>query len=812
MIYPSHFESKIGFDKIKIFLKEKCISSLGEEKVDDIRFSSDINTISTLVSQTQEFINLISENDSFPTDAYFDIRSYLSRIKIEGSFLTENELFEIQRSLLTIKEIVAFINNKEDKLYPELKALSKDILLFPPILQRIDTILNKFGKIKDNASPELARIRKEKLVTASSISRILDHIIRKAQAEGYTEKDITPSVREGRLVIPVIPAFKRKINGIVHDESASGKTIYIEPAEVVEANNQISELKIQEKREITKILTAFTDFVRPYIPELLHSYDFLGTIDFIRAKALFSIEIGGIKPVIEDNTIIDWINSYHPLLYLSLKKQQKNIIPLTILLTNEHRLLLISGPNAGGKSVCLKTVGLLQYMMQCGLPVPMKENSTMGIFEHIFIDIGDEQSIENDLSTYSSHLSNMKFFIKNSNEKTLILIDEFGSGTEPQIGGAIAEAELNVFNQNKTFGVITTHYTNLKHFASQTDGIINGAMLYDRHLMQPLFQLKIGNPGSSFAIEIARKIGLPESIISEATEKIGLDHINYDKNLQDIARDKHYWENKRQQIRLKEKKLEEISEQLRSELESIDKQRKIIIREAKSEANLLLSNTNATIENTIRQIKESNADKEKARLSRKNIEELKTLINTENSGENVISKKIEKLQPKIKREILKEKEETVKVGDYVRLKGHSTFGSIIKIQQKTATVAFGDIKSTVKLETLEKVSHKQVKQEKRQISFVSRYTNDDIRERKLNFKQEIDVRGLRAEEALQTVSFYIDNAFIVNASTVRILHGTGTGALRQAIRHYLSTIPGIKSAKDEHIQLGGAGITVVEFE
>lgn len=639
MIYPSHFESKIGFDKIKIFLKEKCISSLGEEKVDDIRFSSDINTISTLVSQTQEFINLISENDSFPTDAYFDIRSYLSRIKIEGSFLTENELFEIQRSLLTIKEIIAFINSKEDKLYPELKALSKDILLFPPILQRIDTILNKFGKIKDNASPELARIRKEKLVTASSISRILDHIIRKAQAEGYTEKDITPSVREGRLVIPVIPAFKRKINGIVHDESASGKTIYIEPAEVVEANNQISELKIQEKREITKILTAFTDFVRPYIPELLHSYDFLGTIDFIRAKALFSIEIGGIKPVIEDNTIIDWINSYHPLLYLSLKKQQKNIIPLTILLTNEHRLLLISGPNAGGKSVCLKTVGLLQYMMQCGLPVPMKENSTMGIFEHIFIDIGDEQSIENDLSTYSSHLSNMKFFIKNSNEKTLILIDEFGSGTEPQIGGAIAEAELNVFNQNKTFGVITTHYTNLKHFASQTDGIINGAMLYDRHLMQPLFQLKIGNPGSSFAIEIARKIGLPESIISEATEKIGLDHINYDKNLQDIARDKHYWENKRQQIRLKEKKLEEISEQLRSELESIDKQRKIIIREAKSEANLLLSNTNATIENTIRQIKESNADKEKARLSRKNIEELKTLINTENSGENVISKK-----------------------------------------------------------------------------------------------------------------------------------------------------------------------------
>jgi len=626
-------------------------------------------------------------------------------------------------------------------------------------------------------------------------------------------------VREGRLVIPVSPAYKRKLKGIVHDESATGKTVFIEPAEVVESNNRLRELEAEERREIIRILVDFANYLRPYLYDIEGSYDFLATVDFIRAKAYFALDIKAIKPVVLDQCVVEWEKAVHPLLYLSLKKQGKEIVPLNITLIPEKRILLISGPNAGGKSVCLKTVGLLQYMLQSGMLIPVSETSRMGIFADIFIDIGDEQSIENDLSTYSSHLTAMKFFVKNTKPESIILIDEFGGGTEPQIGGAIAESLLERFNENKTFGVITTHYTNLKHFAEDAEGIVNGAMLYDRHHMQPLFQLEIGNPGSSFAIEIARKIGLPESVIQAATDKVGTEHIDYDKHLQDIVRDKRYWENKRQQVRQREKHLEELEQKYQAELQQIDSQRKEIVKKAKVDATNLLSTTNAKIENTIREIKEAQAEKEKTKNIRQELDAFKQEVQQEDDSQDAISRKIQKLKEKetqkqvgkhvvVKKTVEKEQ---ISVGDNVRMKGQTAIGEVIELQEKTAIISFGTLKSTVKLVNLEKLSRGQAKKETRKIAVLGGSTNEEIRQRKLNFKQEIDVRGMRVDEALQAVTYFIDDALMINAGTVRILHGTGTGALRQAIRQYLSTVPGIAHFHDEHVQLGGTGITVVEF-
>ena len=558
MIYPQNFEQKTGFDKVRLLIAEKCLSPLGKERVTEMNFSTHYSTITERLEQTDEFLRILHDEDEFPANYFFDVRYSLKRIRPEGTWLDEKELFDLKRSLQTINDIIRFFrpssDEEEEVKYPALTTLAGNIMVFPQLIGKIDAILDKFGRIKDNASPALAQIRREITITMSSISRSLQSILRTAQSEGVVDKDVTPTMRDGRLMIPVIPAFKRKFNGIVHDESASGKTVFIEPEVVVEANNRIRELEGDERREIMRILTEFTDIVRPLIPDILQSYEFLADIDFIRAKALFAEQIHGIKPILEDKQQVDWIHATHPLLYLSLQKQNKKIVPLDITLEGEKRLLIISGPNAGGKSVCLKTVGLLQYMLQCGLLIPLYETSKTGLFDNLFIDIGDEQSIENDLSTYSSHLTNMKHFVKNCNAKTLILIDEFGSGTEPQIGGAIAEALLDRFNRNQSYGVITTHYQNLKHFAEETEGVVNGAMLYDRHLMQPLFKLSIGNPGSSFAVEIARKIGLPEDVIADASAKVGADYINMDKYLQDIVRDKRYWESKRQNIRQQEKK------------------------------------------------------------------------------------------------------------------------------------------------------------------------------------------------------------------------------------------------------------------
>lgn len=819
MIYPQNFEQKTGFNKVRKLIAEKCLSSLGKERVLDMAFSADFQSVTTWLEQTCEFVRILEGDTDFPANFFLDVRYSMKRIRPEGTWLDSKELFDLRRSLQTIQEIVRFFQptEEEDIPYPALTALCKDIQVFPQLISKIDLILDKFGHVKDNASPELARIRREMTLTMSSISKSLQSILRSAQSEGVVEKDVTPTMRDGRLMIPVAPAFKRKIRGIVHDESASGKTVFIEPEVVVEANNRIRELESDEKREIVRILTEFTNLLRPSIPAILQSYEFLADIDFIRAKALFAQTIGAIRPIVEDCQQLDWAHAIHPILFLSLKNQGKQVVPLDIELTRDKRILLISGPNAGGKSVCLKTVGLLQYMLQCGLLVPLHETSRMGIFERLFIDIGDEQSIENDLSTYSSHLTNMKFFVKNSNEKTLILIDEFGSGTEPQIGGAIAEALLDRFNRHGSFGVITTHYQNLKHFAEETPGIVNGAMLYDRHQMQPLFKLAIGNPGSSFAIEIARKIGLPEEVIADASEKVGSDYINMDKYLQDIVRDKRYWESKRQNIRQQEKRLEEITARYQQDLDEVSKQRKEIIRQAKEEASHLLQEANAKIENTIREIKEAQAEKEQTRQVRKQFEAFKESVGDSETEDERIARKMAKLKERQERKKKKEptkpifNKEVIEVGDAVRLKGQTSAGTVLELKEKQAVVAFGMIKSTVKLDQLEKVSKNQIKREIQKSTFVSSQTADEMHEKKLNFKQEIDVRGMRGDEALQAVTYFIDDAIQVGASRVRILHGTGTGILRQLIRDYLKSVPGVRHFQDEHVQFGGAGITVVEL-
>ena len=822
MIYPSNFEQKTGFDKVRLLVSDKCLSPLGKERVAAMSFSTDYTFISNELDLVDEFVKIQQGETDFPANYFFDVRYSLKRIRPEGTWMDEKELFDLKRSLQTIHDIIRFFQPGEDEeiKYPALTALAGDILAFPQLVGRIDTILDKFGKVKDSASPELQTIRREMTITMSNISRNLQSILRAAQSEGVVEKDVTPTMRDGRLMIPVAPAFKRKIKGIVHDESASGKTVFIEPESVVEANNRIRELEGEEKREIIRILTDFTNFVRPLVPDILQSYEFLADIDFIRAKALFAIEIQGIRPVVEDKQQLDWARAIHPLLYLSLKKQHKEVVPLDIELTTEKRLLIISGPNAGGKSVCLKTVGLLQYMLQCGLLVPMHESSRTGLFEHLFIDIGDEQSIENDLSTYSSHLTHMKYFVRNCNERTILLIDEFGSGTEPQIGGAIAEALLNRFNQHKSFGVITTHYQNLKHFAEDTPGIVNGAMLYDRHLMQPLFKLAIGNPGSSFAIEIARKIGLPEDVIAEASEKVGMDYINMDKYLQDIVRDKRYWESKRQNIRQREKKLEDIIARYEKDLSEVNSQRKEIVREAKAEASRILSDANARIENTIREIKEAQAEKERTKQARQELQSFKDSVSDAQEEDDKLARKMAKLKERAERKKQKQKvsaqpvfnRDVIEVGDAVRLKGQTSVGTVMELQEKQATVAFGMIKSTVKLDRLEKVSKNQIKKEIQKSTFVSEQTSDQMHEKRLHFKQEIDVRGMRGEEALQTVTYFIDDAIQVGAQQVRILHGTGTGILRQLIREYLRSVPGVRSFHDEHVQFGGAGITVVELD
>lgn len=902
MIYPNNYEQKIGFDEIRHLLSQKCLSTLGKQRIEALSFMVKHDEILASLLQTQEFLRIEREETDFPAQFFFDVRTDLKRIRLEGSYLEEQGLHDLCRSLETIESIVRFLHrndanaeqsletrnfsiqskeesnpykamlakkrghkrifingqwivkeapggetdnaegaNEEEKKdsftgkskYPELKKLTLGVAIFPQLTKRIHAILDDYGKIKDSASPALAQIRHELSHTAGSVSRILNSILRSAQSDGVIDKDTSPTMRDGRLVIPVAPAMKRKIKGIVHDESATGKTVFIEPTEVVEANNRIRELESEERKEIIRILTDFTDLIRPVVPQLLNSYEFLAAIDCIRAKALFAIDTDSTLPSFEDRSQIDWVQAVHPLLKASLTKHGKTVVPLDIRLDVSKRILLISGPNAGGKSVCLKTVGLLQYMLQCGLLIPVRENSKTGIFEGIMIDIGDEQSIEDDLSTYSSHLTNMKMMMKGCGPRTLLLIDEFGGGTEPQIGGALAEAMLKRFNDKKAFGVITTHYQNLKHFAEDNDGIVNGAMLYDRHQMQALYQLQIGNPGSSFAVEIARKIGIPEEVIQEASNIVGQEYINADKYLQDIVRDKRYWENKRLSIHQKEKQMEQTLAKYQAEIEELQKSKKEIIRQAKAEAESLLRESNKIIENTIKEIKEAQAEKDRTREIRMQMQEFQRNLSADdmNAAEDSIAKKMKQLQERQKRkEERKEKKhkegkqpilqgekkqekkvDIFKVGDTVRLKGQTAVGEIISLDGGNATINFGSMRTNIKINRIEKASSQQTEAPKA-ATFVSKQTQDSVYEKKLQFRQDLDVRGMRGEEAIQAVTYFIDDAVLLGASRVRILHGTGTGILRTLIRQYLNITPGVKSFKDEHVQFGGAGITVVDLE
>ena len=852
MIYPNNFERKLRFDEIRRLLRERCLSTLGKEKVDEIAFSTDCAQVNEWLTQVREFRRLQTEKDDFPMNFFFDVRQAVSRIRMEGTHLEEEEVWDLRRSLQTIADIVKYLNRNEaddeeepEFPYPALHRLTEGVTTFPAMIRRIDSILDKFGKIKDSASMTLAGIRHELEKTQGSISRTLYTILHSAQKDGIVDKDAAPTMRDGRLVIPVAPQVKRRINGIVHDESATGKTVFIEPTEVVEANNKVRQLEAEERREVIRILTVFSDEVRPHVKEILESYQFLARIDLIYAKSQLAELTKAFEPEVEDRPHIDWIRAIHPLLQLSLEKQDKQVVPLEITLTQEKRILIISGPNAGGKSVCLKTTGLLQYMLQCGLPIPIGDRSTCGLFHHILIDIGDEQSIENDLSTYSSHLMNMKQMMRQADGQSLLLIDEFGSGTEPTIGGAIAEAMLKQFWKKQAFGVITTHYQNLKHFAEDHPGVVNGAMLYDRHEMQALFQLAIGQPGSSFAIEIARKTGIPEEVIKDASDIVGQDYIQSDKYLQDIVRDKRYWEGKRQTIHQHEKSLEGHIQRYETNLEEIERERKAILRRAQEQANELLAEANRKIENAIREIKEAQAEKERTREIREELKQFREQVTSDDTqglmSEEEFAKKLRQMEErkarKEKRKADKQKnaEEAkqrreqgpditfpqtlhaaIAVGDTVRIKGLNTIGKVESISGKQALVIFGDVKTKMKVEQLEHAE--KAKEEKKKSDHsdlaiqTSRITSSTIEDRKYNFRQDIDVRGMRGDEALDTVLHFIDDAILVGASRVRILHGTGTGVLRQLIRQYLATVPNVSHYRDEHVQFGGAGITVVDLD
>jgi len=792
------------------------MSSIGKEFCDMMTFSSDFEVVRRKMTATDEMVTINISEDDFPLHGVADVGQILSASKIPGTFIPQQDMMHVRQALAVMTDVSEFFMSRRSddgvSPYPELDGLVSGIGSFPMILRAIDRVLDKFGNVKDSASPELRDIRSQLSATSGAINSMMRRVISRAVDAGYVDADVAPSMRDGRLVIPVAPMNKRRINGIVHDESASGKTVYIEPAEIVEANNRVRELQMEERREVTRILISLTDELRPRIPEILDSLNVVGELDFINAKALFAQEIEAHMPVLEPNPEMEWYHAVHPVLLKSLLKQGKEIVPLDITLTAENRIAIISGPNAGGKSVCLKTVGIVQYMMQCGMLPPLHENSHMGLFDDIFVDIGDDQSLEDDLSTYSSHLKNMKLFLQRGGALTLILIDEFGGGTEPQIGGAIAQAVLKQLNDKKIWGVITTHFQNLKHFAEDTDGLINASMLYDRHLMRPMFKLSIGNPGSSFAIEIARKIGLPESIIADAESIVGSDYINMDKYLLDIARDKRYWENKRMSIRQKEKKIDSRLAQYEEDAEQLREKRREIINEAKEEAKKILESSNATIERTIHEIKVAQADKERTLEARKKLQEEKKAILEGRHKENAILRKA----PKRSRRAEKSSSsgnEPISVGDNVRLDGQGTVGEVLEIQGKNATVAFGMLITQVKLDRLRKTIANASSGAKPGATIVTGgATSDSQRERQLNFSQEIDVRGMRVDEAVQALTYYIDDAIRFSAKRVRILHGTGTGALRQYLRQYLDTVSGIKSYHDEHVQFGGAGITVVELE
>lgn len=838
-------EVKLGFDRIRKEISDKCSTEYAVNRVEKEEFSSDKDEIKKRLMLTDEMRLIVMFEDSFPTSGYVDCTGFLKNLENDGANIDLLSLGKLRTMSETLHKVTVFFAGIKDGVYPSLKKLTSSITIFPEVGRRVDLILDKFGNVKDTASDLLYEIRKTLKEKEGAISKRVSLVLNKARLEGIIGEDATVSIRDGKMLIPVPSANKRKIKGFVFDESASGKTIFIEPEEIVEIENEISELKFSEGREIFRILSEFSDFLRPYVPELLNGAECLCELDFIMAKAQTALEYIAGMPIISDEGEVNLRKARHPLLERTLKKDGKEMIPLTILLSPQKHILLISGPNAGGKSVCLKTMGLLQYMFQWGMLIPTSETSEMTVFDRIMVNIGDGQSIDNDLSTYSSFLISMKNILSEADKNTLVLIDEFGSGTEPAAGGAIAESILNEIDKRGVYGVITTHYTNLKLYASGNNtGVINGAMQFDAHSISPLFKLEIGMPGNSFAFELARKMGLPEPIVKDAENRAGEEYVGIEKNLRRIARNRIALDEKLKRIRSTDKALENITDRYQQELEGIKKIKKDIIDRANQEAEEIVKGANKQVENTIRAIKESQAEKSRTAEARKELQDFLGAITEKKQAEQqnkeeYIEEKLRKIKErnerrmagkaaraskKEKEEVRKREEEEIrinefrngklKVGEKVRLKGSDMVGEVSIVSNKAVTVIVGNISSKMPLDRVERITSNEyksaVKENSRTVS--TSYEDPAIRERRLNFKPEIDVRGERVNDALDLVMRFIDDAIMLDMSTVRIIHGKGTGALREELQKFIRTIPGVISVKDEQLQMGGTGVTVVTLE
>ncbi len=823
MIYPADFEAKIGFDSIRQYLYDHSQSRMAKDEVSAMSFLTDFEAIKNKLECVSEMVAIIRTGDNLPLGNIHDVIPYLKEIKANGSFMSADRLYKLMSMLSMAVELRKFFTHRDEDeetaKYPRLSELTSTLGEFPALVSVIERAVNKFGELKDTASPALYEIRQEIKSATGSMQRAMRRVLDNAIAEGIVDKDTTPALRDGRMVIPVNAGSKRELRGIVHDESATGKTVFIEPVEVVEAGNKLRKLQLDEQHEIVLILMSIAAEIRPHINDISETCLLIGKLEFIKAKALFAIDVDAHLPSIHNKEELEWYHAVHPGLLMSLRQQGRSVVPLNITLTHKQRILIISGPNAGGKSVCLKTVSAVQYMMQCGLLPTLYDNSHMGIFNNIFIDIGDQQSFENDLSTYSSHLKNMKYFLTHANKRTLLMADEMGSGTEPQIGGAMAQAILKELGHSNCMGIITTHYQNLKSFAESEEGFVNGAMLYDRQKLQPTFELSIGNPGSSFALDIAGKIGLPQQVIESAKEIAGSDYVNLDKYLSEIARDRRYWANKRQNIREKEVKLDSLLEKYEETAGDLRSQRNAILRDARNQAEEIIRESNARIERTILEIRKAEAEKQKTKELRSELSQYKAELSERLSSETdkqpeaikqLAHKSKKSRQPKPAPKPVETKRELV-VGDYVKMKDSSTVGSILAISGKKAEVAFGALRTSVALDKLEHAKKPKATALSATGS-ISSATTDSSRSRQLNFKNEIDVRGMRADEALQAVTYFIDDAIQFSAQRVRILHGTGHGILKTLIRQLLNTVPGVKHFADEDVRFGGAGITVVDLD
>ena len=828
MIYPANFEQKIGFDRLREQVVALCSMQAAREIIQAETFSTSRREIEFRQGIADEMRVLLMLDPDSPRDEFPDVDGILAKIGVEGAFLTAEELVVLRQALTAVGNMVGFIMSRGREQYPRLRERSERVCVFPDIIRRINQLVDEEGYIRDGASSTLVSLRRAIREHESQVSKRLQQVLNNAKRAGIVDADAMISIRDGRAVIPVSAGNKRKLNGFIHDESATGKTFYVEPVEIVELNNQLKELEYAERREIVRLLTEFTEEIRPDAEPIAVAGEYLADIDAVRAKARWAIENGAGMPIVSDDDRMVLRHAFHPLLAQTLKREKKEFIPLEMQLDRSKHILVISGPNAGGKSICLKTTGIVQYMFQCGFPVTAGEMSELPIFESICIDIGDEQSMDNDLSTYSSHLLNMKNMLQAASSKTLVLIDEFGSGTEPVIGGAIAEAILERLLEKGCYGVITTHYSNIKYYATGTEGIANGAMMFDVQNICPLFKLEQGKPGSSFAVEIARKIGLPEDIIRIASDKAGSDHINLERQLREIARDRRYWSQKRDRIRQTDRKVEELEISYEQQLARIKEERKEIISKAKAEAQRLIADANRQIENTIRTIKEAQAEKELTRLARRELDEFKDTVEKSDSvfdGEQV-DREMERLKRRMARREENKKRQgnavaepelavpapkPIEVGSKVKIEGQEVLGVVQSIKGKKAQVAFGQILTMVEKEKLIVVSNAEYKKSIRPTQ-PRTVLSVDISSRKLNFRDSVDVRGMRAVEALEVVQDLVDDALMVGVGGVTILHGKGTGALQQEIRRYLRSIPEVESAKDEHADRGGAGITVVRFK